>query len=395
MTNGVAAFCRSLATELAKRGDEVLVIVPSHLGKSSLEKGEVDNLTIYRLKSVDFPFYPDQSGEVQTKRLIYKDGMPFSPLAYNGLRHALNEFQPDVIHSHMPGPVGWSALVYAKRHHVPFVTTGHSYPDNFTANLNVPRMVKKQINAIVRTYLASIMRYSDFAIFPAQTALDDLFSLRAKRKVRTIVVRNGVDLSQFSPKKAPASFYKKYNIPQDKPIIAFIGRLDKEKSIDVLMQAFKRLRENDKDLHLLLVGDGNFRKNLIRISAKLKLGDHVIFAGRIGGEDLTNMYRAATLYATASTTEVQSIAILEAMACGKPIIAVDAGPMSEICRHNLNGLLSTRGDTEEFAANIARVLSDDKLRDRLSKGSIVVAKEYSIGTSAGEYRDIYQTAALK
>jgi len=202
-------------------------------------------------------------------------------------------------------------------------------------------------------------------------------------------------LSQFSPRKVPAGFYKQYQIPKDKPLIAFVGRLDREKSVDILIQAFNQLRRRDEKLHLLLVGDGNFRERLVKLVAELGVRDRVIFTGRVTGEDLVNMYRVATLYATASTTEVQSIAILEAMACGKPIVAVDAGPMAEICRHDVNGLLSSEHDLAGFVDNLACILEDAKLRARLARGGLTVAKEYSIGASAGEYRSVYQAATDK
>ena len=397
MINGVAVFCESLARGLVRDGHEVLVVCPSLTGKTSVQKDEAEpGLRILRLRSGRFPFYPDQINavpvndkKIKIPRLVYKNGLHVSPIAYDVIKKHLDEFKPDVIHNHVPGPVGWSMLRYAKSRKIPFISTGHSYPDNFTANLNL-QIVKKPADFLAREYLASIMRLSDYSVFPAAIALKELFP-RPKATLHTAVVPNGIDLSRFSPAKVHPSFCKKHKLPVDKPIVSFIGRIDKEKSIDVLIEAFTIVAK-ETDAHLLFVGDGNFKTTAEKMVKDLKLGSRVTFAGRVVGPDLVEFYRVGTLYATASTTEVQSIAILEAMACGQPIVAVDAGPMSELCHDDENSLLANPEDVEEIANHITNIIKDKKLHAKLSKGALKMANAHDIRTTVSEYLDIYNDA---
>ena len=370
--NGVATFSRNLARGLADRGHEVLVIAPSQTGK---KHKEVDgNHVIIRTNSVPFPFY-------QNFRI--------SPNPAREVRKIIEDFDPDVIHIQMVLWLGSAALKYGNKFGIPIVSTNHAMPENLMDNLKLLAPVSRPINYILKAYGARFHSKADFVTLPTQAAID-MFNAGDKIKIPMAPVSNGVDLARFTPQSAPASLYKKFNLPTDAPIVSYIGRLDAEKHISVLVRAFVRVNARHPEAHLLIVGDGTDATRLKSLVKEFGLQQHVTFTGRVSDEDLVMLHCVGTVYCIPSPAELQSIATLEAMASGQPIVAVDAGALRELCQHKRNGYLCEQDNDEQIATGLDAIINDASLRESMSKESLVIAKTHDLQTTLQQFEKIYQ-----
>jgi len=370
--NGVATFSRNLARGLADRGHEVLVIAPSQTGK---KHKEVDgNHVIIRTNSVPFPFY-------QNFRI--------SPNPAREVRKIIEDFDPDVIHIQMVLWLGSAALKYGNKFGIPIVSTNHAMPENLMDNLKLLAPVSRPINYILKAYGARFHSKADFVTLPTQAAID-MFNAGDKIKIPMAPVSNGVDLARFTPQSVPTSLYEKFNLPTDAPIVSYIGRLDAEKHISVLVRAFVRVNARHPEAHLLIVGDGTDATRLKSLVKEFGLQQHVTFTGRVSDEDLVMLHCVGTVYCIPSPAELQSIATLEAMASGRPIVAVDAGALRELCQHKRNGYLCEQDNDEQIATGLDAIINDASLRESMSKESLVIAKTHDLQTTLQQFEKIYQ-----
>ena len=402
MTNGVAVFAHNLAKGLAQQGHEVLVICPSFNGRQHREKR--DGVTTFYLRSIRFPFYPDQINEVPAgkeflgmslPRLAYRHGLWITVDPYPAMKKALNKLRPDVIHNQTAEMIAFAARRYAKKYDVPMVSTGHAYPDNITSQLKILKPIKKPLDAILRTYMASFLKHSEYATMPTEMAIDDL--VPKKRKSFNVTVEplsNGVDLSKFGPKKAPAKIYRKYHLPKDKPIALYVGRVDPEKSLSNVVSAFATVLDKVPDARLVIVGDGTDRRRLVDLAQALGIEKEVIFPGRIMPPDVMEVYRTAQLFVTASETETQGIVLIEAAATGLPLVAVDAGAVRELCQNRKNGILCRPGDVNKLARAMINLFTDEELRKKYGEYSLEIAKQHDLNRTLQRFVEIYEEAII-
>lgn len=400
MTNGVAVFTHNLAVGLAKRGNEVIVLVPSF--RKRKYKVTKDGVTIYYLSSKRFPFYPDQIHKVPERkkflgiklpRLGYKNGMWMAINPWSEMEKILNIFQPDVIHLQTVGMTGVGAVHYARKHDIPLVSTGHSYPDNYTSQFKVLKPFKKSADAAVRAYMNSFMKKSAYATMPTELAIADLIPKNRKKfKVPVEALSNGIDLSEFCPGKPNLGVLEKYKIDLRKPRVLYIGRVDPEKSISIIVEAFSMVLSKIPEAEMLIVGDGIDRANLERMVDSKNLKENVRFLGKIMLPELIDVYRTGTLFATASETETQGIVLIEAAAVGLPLIAVNAGAVGELCQNKKNGILCKPGDIEGIARAMETILLDKKIQKIYSKGSLEIAKNHDINHTLSRFEEIYKKA---
>lgn len=393
MINGVAVFSHNLAAGLAARGFEVAVICPSQTGKSYMRV--VDGVQTYYLKSVQAKVYPDQIHKVpEKKRLFYKHGFRVSVFPGPEVRRILDEFQPDVVHVQVSDPIGLSVVSYARKRGIPVVTTEHNQPEVLTEPLRVPKLIKKPVDAMLSAYFANRQSKSDFVTMPTEKAIKNFIYDKGREfEVPVAAVSNGVDLSHFKPGRAPAEIYAKYNIPSNRPVVLYVGRVDPEKKVGLVVEAFSKMLDvwqGDVLPLLLVVGDGVDKNRLIKKVHDIGISDVVRFLGKVLPPDLYELYKVGDVFATASTIETQGIVLIEAAACGLPLIAVDAGAVSEVCVGGKNGFLCEPGNVDEISAAMLKVLSDTDLRDKFSRESVTIASEHNFERTLDKFINIYE-----
>ncbi|MBR6505724.1 glycosyltransferase [Candidatus Saccharibacteria bacterium] len=398
MINGVAVFAHNLAMGLVRRGNEVVVICPSRTGKNYTRVE--DGVKVHFLRSVQVKVYPDQIHDVPEKKKIlgiklptlYRHGFRVSVFPAVEVRKILDEFQPDVVHIQVSDPIGLSVAAYARKNNIPVVTTEHNQPEVLTEPLRVPKLVKKPVDALLSAYFVNRQSKSDFVTMPTKKAIQYLLYSKGREfNVPVAAVSNGVDLSFFKPGKVSSVFYKKYGVPSGRPVVLYVGRVDPEKNVGSVIEAFRLTLAKVPSAVLLIVGDGVDKVRLMGlVEEDALLKKSVIFAGRVVPPDLYEMYRLGSVFATASEIETQGIVLVEAAASGLPLIAVDKGAVSEICVNNENGFLCEPGDIEGISQAMVKILSDDKLRAKFSKKSVEFASEHDFETTLDKFTNIYK-----
>ena len=406
MTNGVAVFTTNLANGLRARGHEVIVISPSFTGKFHRYTNPKTGVTNYFLSAKRFHLYPDQIHEIPDKkevlgriplpRLAYKNGLWLSTHPRREVKKVLGRFQPDIIHLQTAGPIGLGVVSYVKKTNTPLVSTGHSYPDNFTSQFLLLRPIKRPVDTVVKHYLNSFLKNAEYATMPTEIAIEELIPENRKRfNVPVEALSNGVDLSTFRPGRASTELYQKYHLDQKRPRIIYIGRVDPEKSLDNVIKALKSVVEKIPDAELVIIGDGAAKSHLEKLVENLELTENVTFLGRVLPPDLCELYRTGQVFATASETETQGIVLIEAAASGLPLVAVDAGAVKEICRNNKNGYLCQPGDIEAIAKGLTKILSDKDRQKKMSKASLEIAKKHDLNHTLKRFEEIYQSVISK
>ena len=395
MINGVAMFSYNLASGLVARGHEVLVLTPSQ--NKYWHTDAVNGVQVVYLSSTDLKVYPDQIHDVPKKKLFYKNGFKASLLPYGQVKRALSGFRPDVVHVQGSDPVGLATVKYARKNRIPVVTTEHNQPEVLTQSLHMPGVARRPINNALSNYFVKRQSKSDYVTMPTKLAIKNLLGDK-KMRVPVEAVSNGVNLTAFKPGRVDEKIYRKYKIPDNVKIVLYIGRVDPEKKVGTAMRAFAdflyRCKSNKIDnlskTLFVVVGDGVDRPKLMAEAERMGISSSVRFLGRVTGPDLAELYRIGDIFVTASEIETQGIVLIEAAACGLPLIAVDAGAVAEVCKNGKNGYLIAPGDVASMAGAIYRLLSDRNLRKQMSEKSIEIAKEHSLDNTIDKFLEIYQ-----
>ncbi len=375
--NGVSTAARTLAIGLAGRGHEVLVIAPSQTGK---KYKEVDgNYTVARTASTIFPFY-------QNFRICL--------YPYREVKKIIKDFNPDVVHMMGFLMISQAVMKYAQKYDIPTVSTNHAMPENLMDNLKRLAPLSRPINYVMKEYIVRFHKKTDYFTMPTQSALD-IFKLSARKlNIPVEAVSNGIDLSRFKPSPPPESIFNKYKIPKDKPIVAYIGRVDAEKHINVLIDAFKQVLKKS-DAHMIIVGKGTETENLREQATSLDLVGKITFPGCVSEQEIVDFHKLGTVFCMASPVELQSIVMLESMASGKPVVAVDAGPLKELCQDGRNGILCETDNVKEIADAILKILNDPAMAKKMGEESIKIAATHDVQKTLERYEQIYMQVIKK
>jgi glycosyltransferase involved in cell wall biosynthesis len=369
--NGVATFGRTLAIGLAERGHQVMVIAPSQTTKKFKE---IDvNHVVVRTASV--PFVPYQNFRI-------------SPTPSREVKKAILDFDPDVIHIQMLMWIGQATMKYGNKFGIPIVSTNHSMPENLMDNILLLAPIARPINFMLRQYGMRFHMKADYITMPTESAIK-MFKLTEKINVPMEAVSNGIDLVRFQPGKPGKRIYEQFKLPMDEPIITYVGRVDVEKHLPVLVEAFAKVREKHK-AHLMIVGSGQDTLNLKQIAHELGVYKDITFTGRVSEEDKVLLHQIGTVFAMPSPAELQSIATLEAMASGLPVVAVDAGALKELCQDERNGFLCHKDDVEQFAEGLSKIIADPKLRKKMSAESLAIAHTHDLNATLDRFEAIYE-----
>ena len=397
--NGVAVFSHNLACGLVRRGHEVMVICPSRTGKNHVEMQ--DGVKVCYLRSIDAKVYPDQIHPVPEKkkvfgvhlpRFFYRHGFRVSVFPQIEVKKALDGFEPDVVHVQVSDPIGLSVASYARHRGIPVVTMEHNQPEVITEPLKVPGLVRKGANVMLSAYFRNRQSKSDFVTMPTEQAIRELIGDGTEFPVPVAAVSNGVDLSSFRRGKASKEMYKKYGIDASIPMVLYVGRVDPEKKVELVIEAFKKARKVVPKMQLVVVGDGVDR---LRLEGKYDGIDNVRILGKVLPPDLYEIYKMGSVFATASEIETQGIVLIEAAASGLPLIAVNKGAVSEVCLNDENGYLCEPGSVEEISEAMVKIMSDEKLRERFAGRSVEIAREHDFEKTLDKFINIYQKVVQK
>ncbi len=273
----------------------------------------------------------------------------------------------------------------SKSENIPIVSHFHMQPENL---LTVLKLKWEIFNKIFYRYLGWFYSQSEILICPTKFGEQKIKPYL--KKVKTSVISNGIDLSKFKIKKTSKKINKKFNIPRDRKIILYVGRLWPEKNVKTLIDSMKYL---DKDkFHLIIVGKKEKEyERLVRRRAGLLLEDNISFTGRLTDSELIEFYNLAHLFCLPSIVELEGMVVLEAMAHGKPILISNSKKSASRFFVKRNGLLFETYNSKDLAMKIKRILSNEKLAKKMGVNSIKEVKKYDINKSIDKLISVYSS----
>jgi 1,2-diacylglycerol 3-alpha-glucosyltransferase len=368
--NGAAYFTYRLATLLAKRRHNVFVMCPSRSFRNTIMNDQA--VAVYGIRSIHLPVYQNfRVSPLFTSRTI---------------RRVMREISPDIVHIQNHFLIGKEAVSAAKKLGIPVMGTNHFMPQNLTHYLHLPGITERWLQRFAWRQFVKVFQQLDFVTTPTRTAAALLVKAGLKKEV--VPVSCGIDLERFKPTNDGAYLRQRFAIPTDKPVLLYVGRLDKEKRIDMILGALPDI-SRVTGVHLVLAGIGKEKRNLEELAEKLGIQQEVTFTGFVPDEDLQNIYRVADLFVTAGIAELQSIVTMEAMASGLPVVAVNAMALPELVHDGENGYLFSDGDRQMFTEKVIAILSDQAMRVKMSEKSLEIIRDHDINKTIQKYEAIY------
>ncbi len=375
MISGAAILVERLAKSMAARGHQVLCIVASD--KISPYRSEQGNLTVVRLRSIHNPLRVRQRFLFYPRREVLR---------------ALNDFSPDIIHTHEPLLLSRLGQEYARYSCIPTLLTIHQGPWFAARYLpNIPGL-RAAVESILWIYASRLLRQYTSVITPSQTISDLVARMTG---IRPVTISNGITLDIFRSSLSiedQDDIRTRLQLPPQIPLILHVGRLDIDKNVERVVQAAAQVMRQT-EVHLLIVGDGSQKHALMKMCEALQIADHVYFPGYVALQDgLPQIYRLADLFVTASEVEVQSLVLLEAIGSGLPIVAVQATFVPEIVHNGINGFLAKSGDIDKLADAMLTILKDRQLREVMGKNSRALAETHDTQCSIDLHEQLYSNA---
>ncbi len=226
------------------------------------------------------------------------------------------------IHSATPGPIGLAALAIARILKVPFCGTYHTQLPQYAQFLTGDSAMEDLTWKFVVWYYDQM----DIIYAPSESTRQELID-RGIRPSKVMLYPRGVDIRRFSPRARNGFYRKRFGVSADLKLL-YVGRVSKEKNLDVLTEAYERIHERHPGVHLVIVGDGPYLAEM-----RARLGHRrCTFTGALTGDDLVRAYASADLFVFPSTTDTFGNVILEAQACGLPVVVTDRGGPRENMR---------------------------------------------------------------
>jgi glycosyltransferase involved in cell wall biosynthesis len=205
------------------------------------------------------------------------------------------------------------------------------------------------------------------------------------------VVHRGVNLERFRPLEAPADFWQRHGLDRQHRYILHLSSGEYRKNVPALIRAFARVAGDFPETRLLKIGRSHYpanRQRLMALVEELGLADRVIFIEAVSDEDLPHFYNTAEMFAMPSLYEGFGLPVLEAMACGCPVICSDASSLPEVAASA--GFYIEATNAENIAQAIGRLLEDSSLADRLSTQGIEQAQQLSSTIEGQRTMEVYR-----
>lgn len=336
---GVGVHIHTLSKKLVEEGHEVYVITYPHK-----EIKDIDGIHVIGTKGLNVPGVR---------------GLMFKKNAKKALEKLIEKEDLDIIHGHYLFPAGAAAVEVGKKHGIKTYVTAHG-SDMF-------EVYKKQ--SLMRSTIKKVLDGADCVLAVSNALRHEIIATDVKGIAdKTKLSWNSVDIEKFSAKGDDS--FKKENKLEDKPIVLFIGNLIKRKNVDSLLEAKKIA---GSDYYLVIVGDGPLFKKLSKKVKDENIED-VIFTG--SRNDVERIIPSSDLLVLPSFSESFGLVLIEALACGKPVIGSDVGGISEIINSDV-GLLVDPNDVYSIAHAIDKIISDDDLRLVLSMNARNRAMDFS------------------
>ena len=355
---GVGVHINSLAKELVKLGHEVYVITYPHKDLKNGKITDIDGVHVIGTSGVNIPGIR---------------GAMFGKNAEKTLKKLVKEEDIDIIHGHYLFPAGLASVNIGRKVGIKTYVTAHG-SDMF-------EMYAKQ--KFMRPTIKKVLKKAD-VIFAVSNALKDeiiatgVSGIEEKLKLHW----NSVDIDKFkefdeedkNQLTFKDKFFKEFNIDSKKPTILFVGNLIKRKNVNLLIEAKKLVKT---DCNLVIIGSGpemvKLKEKVVKYKESNQI-DNVYFIGARG--DVDRILPLSDLLVLPSFTESFGLVLIEALACGKPVIGSNVGGIKEIITEDV-GLLINPNNEKSLANAIDEIFTNKKLNEKFKSNARVRAKDFS------------------
>lgn len=361
--NGVVISILNLKQSLERRGHEVRVLTLSHSPHSYCHDG-VTYIGSFNAGRI----YPNARIRLAPARPLLQD---------------LVDWQPDIVHSQCEFCTFFLARKIAEACDAPLVHTYHTVYEDYTHYFSPSERLGRRTMAAFAYWIGTQI---DCYIAPTEKIRALLEGYGVKCPVS--VIPTGLDLSALSAPVAPekrAELRKSLGIPDDRLVLAAIGRLAAEKNTEELIHYMAGLRE--QPVTMLLVGDGPNRANLEVLVKKLNLQETVLFTGMVPHENIGLYYHLGDIFVNASTSEAQGLTYIEALAAGLPALCRADEVLDGVVEDGVNGW--QYHDEAEFHAKLAEFAAGTALQTRMSEAASRSAAAWSADTFGQRAEALY------
>jgi D-inositol-3-phosphate glycosyltransferase len=329
---------------------------------------------------------------------LAKEDLPAQMCAFtNGVLRAEAARAPghyDLVHSHywLSGQVGWLAK---DRWGVPLVHTAHTLAkvkNRLLADGDAPEPMARVIGE------EHVVAEADRLVANTPTEARELMDLYGAHPNHVAVVEPGVDLDRFRPGDRAAA-RRRFDLPENGHVIAFVGRIQPLKAPDVLLRAAAALAERTPDVAadltvVIVGGNSGSGLDLAALAGSLGLTDRVRFLAPQAGDALADLYRAADIVAVPSHNESFGLVAMEAQACGTPVVAAAVGGLVTAVRDQHSGVLVDGHEPGDWARVLGELLAQPGRRAMLSRGAVAHAEQYSWSRTASGLLAVYREAMI-
>ncbi len=368
--SGVTLVVQKIARAMVARGHQVMVVTASQ--KYLPYHTEDQGVHLHRVLGLPNPGW-------------WEGPIPF--ILPSSIRRLVAEYRPDVLHTHDNAVLSYLLrLVHWKSRPI-FIASCYSLPSYATQFLHLGRLEPLVENQFWKLALGNLNPY-EHVIFCTRTHERDFKSHGLRPP--TTVISNGVDIQRYRPDKQPEEdIVARYHLP-DGPRILSVGRLMKDKKLDLLIQAMRQVCDR-QEAHLLVVGRGSEQPRLKAMIRQLNLEPFIHLLGYVPERDLPALYRASDLFAIPSLVEVQSLPALQAAVTGLPIVASNSAALPELVRDGENGFLVSPPLTASgMGAAIQNILSHPELARKMSQVSLEIGRAHDEQLTFQAYEAFYQ-----
>ena len=337
--NGVATTIRKMTAAGAAAGNE-LTVVTSH-----------SNLQTYKIPIKNFPPIGEfELPEYELQKLSF-------PPILQMLDYIQREKFTEIIIS-TPGPVGLTALLAAKMLNL---QTSGIYHTDFPQYVRI-LTEDSFLESMAWRYMHWFYGQLD-TVFVNSEEYRQSWIKHGFDPAKLKILPRGLDTELFTPARRESAFWEKFGATNGQVRLLYVGRISREKDLDVLADAYRRLRDEGLAVQLFVVGHGPYSEALAQSVPE------AFFTGYLRGKELATAYASADIFVFPSTTDTFGNVILEAQACGVPVIVSDSGGPKELVEDRTNGLITRSRDVNDFTQAIRSLVADPALRERMGNAA--------------------------
>jgi len=279
----------------------------------------------------------------------------------------MRKLKLDIVHTHTEFPLGIFGKIVSEFLRLPLVHTYHTMWEDYVHYVAGGHLITPKMAQQFSKFFCNRARV---VVTPAEKSKDYLLAYGVERPIR--VIPTGIDFEPFNPARySPAEIAQlrhSLGLSSSDQVLLSLGRVAKEKSIDVIIKQMPKIIKASPGVKLLIVGDGPVRSQLEDLSKNLNIDKHVIFAGSRPWHEIGKYYQLGDVFVNASITETQGLTYVEAMAAHLPVIAKCDKSIESLVRHGETGY--TFYNDDELPHLVTNILSDDAEKQRIAAAAL-------------------------